>query len=157
MLNQIKVNQILAGHVSPETAYLVNDYPYGFRLRCKIRYWLESSVTKGVRFMSQTSNPKRGDTWNKPKASTYSKFGGAMYLNELNYVCWCGVSEYSDLQEIVDFKEKFGAGLPETFRAVFQDWLDKKSAFNTLKASGAVYITFNGVRGETLQPEVLRA
>jgi hypothetical protein len=33
--------QILKGHISQETAYLVDDYPYGFRLRCKIRYWLE--------------------------------------------------------------------------------------------------------------------
>jgi len=25
--------EILKGHISPETAYLVDDYPYGFRLR----------------------------------------------------------------------------------------------------------------------------
>ena len=34
--------QILPGiHISPETAYVIDDYPYGFRLRCRIRYWLE--------------------------------------------------------------------------------------------------------------------
>jgi hypothetical protein len=35
------MTQILTDHTSPETAYLVEDYPYGFRLRCQIRYWLE--------------------------------------------------------------------------------------------------------------------
>ena len=54
--------KILTGHISPETAYVVNDYPYGFRLRCKIRYWIEK-VTKGAhkdqcKLMSQTTNPK---------------------------------------------------------------------------------------------------
>jgi hypothetical protein len=63
--------RVLAGHVSPETAYLVADYPYGFRLRCQIRYWVETSK-HGQRLVSQTSNPKRGGVWNKPKASTYS-------------------------------------------------------------------------------------
>lgn len=50
--------KILTGHTSPETAYVVQDYPYGFRLRCQIRYWLEFKAGKGVRLVSQTSNPK---------------------------------------------------------------------------------------------------
>lgn len=158
MIQGLKINKILSGHVSPETAYLVEDYPYGFRLRCKIRYWLESSANKGVRFCSQTTNPKRGDTWNKPKASTYSRFGGAMYLNEENHVTWCGVTEYSNLQEMVDFKEKFFDAIPESFRPVFSDWLAKKLAFNKLKEAGKLYFTVNGVRdNEPMQPEVLRA
>src|SRR6516165_4444148 len=63
--------QILSGHISPETAYVVEDYPYGLRLRCRIRYWLEHTPKRGFRFWSQTTNPKRGNIWNKPKASTY--------------------------------------------------------------------------------------
>jgi len=51
--------QILKGHISPETAFIVDDYPYGFRLRCKIRYWLEYNPKHGFRFVSQTTNPKR--------------------------------------------------------------------------------------------------
>jgi len=39
---------------------LVEDYPYGFRLRCKIRFWLEYAPKRGFRFVSQTTNPKRG-------------------------------------------------------------------------------------------------
>ncbi len=42
----IKIIKILNGHISPETAYVVEDYPYGYTLRCTIRYWLETA-TKG--------------------------------------------------------------------------------------------------------------
>ncbi len=129
------INKILVGHVSPETAFVVNDYPYGFRLRCKIRYWLDSSVNKGVRFMSQTTNPKieGAEIWNKPKASTYCRFGGAMYLDEHNHVAWAGAHEYQDIQELTDFKTTFYAGLPETFRPVFDKWLEAKTAYEKLK------------------------
>lgn len=89
--------QILSNHTSLETAYLVDDYPYGFRLRCTIRYWLEYHPKRGFRFVSQTSNPKRpGLVWNKPKASTYCRFGGAMYLDDVGHVHWAGLTEYSD-------------------------------------------------------------
>ena len=102
--------KVLSGHYSPETAYVVEDYPYGFRLRCKIRYWLEVN-SKGTRFWSQTTNPKRGDVWNKPKASTYSLMG-AMYLDEENHVQWCGLSPY-DASKCKDFLETYSVGLTE--------------------------------------------
>jgi len=76
---------VLHGHTSPDTAYLVSDYPYGRTLRCQIRYWLHTA-DKGqhkhkTRFMSQTTNPKRdGIVWNKPKGSTYSAWM-VMYLD----------------------------------------------------------------------------
>lgn len=63
----------LVGHVSPETAMVVADYPYGFKLRCQMRYWVESKPGYGQRFVSQTSNPKKpGLVWNKPKAGVYA-------------------------------------------------------------------------------------
>src|SRR3990170_1289756 len=71
----------LYGHTSEATAYLVADYPYGFRERTQIRYWLEGKPKKGWRFMSQTLNPKTS-RWNKPKASTYTEWGAAMYLDD---------------------------------------------------------------------------
>lgn len=63
---------ILTNHTSEETAYVVDDYPYGFRLRTKIRYWIETRENAGQRFCSQTLNPKT-DKWNAAKKSTYSK------------------------------------------------------------------------------------
>lgn len=64
--------EVLDGHRDAESAYIIEDYPYGYRLRCQMRVWLESSPKHGQRIVRQTSNPKRPGTWNKPKASTYS-------------------------------------------------------------------------------------
>jgi hypothetical protein len=83
---------VLTGHTSPDTAYLVEDYPYGRRLRCKIRYWIETAA-KGTargqqRFMAQTTNPRSPephDVWNRPKASTYSQIM-VMYLDDIDHV-----------------------------------------------------------------------
>ena len=45
-------------YTSPETAYIIEDYPFGFRLRCKMRVWIESDKKKGMRVVRQTTNPK---------------------------------------------------------------------------------------------------
>jgi len=100
--------KILSGHTSPETAFVVSDYPYGFRLRCKIRYWLESN-NKGTRFWSQTTNPKReSEVWNKPKASTYIEISGVMYLDEKEHVQWAGIGMYSEAEECQKFLDTYG-------------------------------------------------
>ena len=103
----------LPGRVSPETAYLVNDYPYGFRLRCKIRYWLEFKPGFGFRFVSQTTNPKARhqpgnvfDVWNKPHDGTYS-LAAALYLDSEGHVHCAGLSEYSNGPELDAFKALF--------------------------------------------------
>src|SRR5215831_16252820 len=126
--------QILKGHVSPETAYLVDDYPYGFRLRCKIRYWLEYKEGQGFRLVSQTSNPKRGNVWNKPKASTYSKFGGCMFLDDNGHVQWNGLGEYSSGAEAKAFVDTYGAGVPEAGRAIMHKWTAAKLAYDEKRA-----------------------
>jgi hypothetical protein len=128
--------QILKGHVSPETAYTVADYPYGFRLRCTIRYWLEFQPKKGFRFVSQTTNPKRGDIWNKPKASTYCRFGGCMYLDDSGHVQWAGLSEYSNGAEAIAFQERYGEGVPEAGRDILSRWVAAKVAYDTNRESG---------------------
>lgn len=128
--------QILKGHVSPETAYVVNDYPYGFRLRCTIRYWLDVNKTHGVRLVTQTTNPKRGHTWNQPKQSTYSRFGGCMYLTDdpPGHVAWSGLSEYSDLAETAAWIEKYGEGnvVPEKTRL----WHEAQKRYAEARARG---------------------
>lgn len=119
--------RILAGHVSPDTAYLVSDYPYGFRLRCQIRYWLEFNKSHGVRLMSQTSNPKRPElVWNKAKGSTYCKFGGAMYLDENDHVQWAGLDAYSTAAEAAAWRDEFGAGVPADCVPVMNAWCEVK-------------------------------
>lgn len=125
--------QILKGHVSPETAYVVDDYPYGFRLRCKIRYWLEWAPKRGVRFVSQTTNPKRGDAWNTPKPSTYCRFGGCMFLDDENHVQWVGLTEYTNGAEALAWSEKYGEGVPEAAQTLLRKWVAAKLAYDANK------------------------
>ena len=64
--------EVLYGHTDENTAYVVEDYPYG-RHRTLMRYWLEYKKGKGYRFVSQTLNPTT-KRWNNPHPSTYSNF-----------------------------------------------------------------------------------
>ena len=128
---------LLIGHVSPETAYLVADYPYGFRLRCSIRYWVEFQPKKGFRFWSQTTNPKRpGTVWNKPKASTYYKFGGAMFLDGNGHVQFAGLSEYSSGAEAAKFAETYSAGVPLAGLSMLTSWVAAKTAYDAARNPG---------------------
>jgi hypothetical protein len=127
---------IITGHISPDTAYVVDDYPYGFRLRCKIRYWLEYTPKRGFRFCSQTTNPKRGDVWNKPKASTYCKFGGCMYLDENEHVHWAGLTEYCDGAEAAAWSAKYRAGVPVAGLKDLDSWVAAKVAYDAARQPG---------------------
>lgn len=87
----------LHGHNSPETAYLIEDYPYGRVLRCKKRIWLETG-TKGagkgqVRACEQTTNPKKDNIWNKVHHGIYQGFI-LMYLDEIGQVQFYNLYKY---------------------------------------------------------------
>lgn len=82
------ITKVLQGHTSPETAYVVSDYPYG-RYRTEKRFWLETTKN-GDRLCGQTLNPKTFQ-WNKPKKSTYCDVG-FLYLDENDHVHWDGIS-----------------------------------------------------------------
>lgn len=66
-----------------ETAYVVEDYPWGFRLRTKIRYWVESKPGYGQRSCRQIMNPKTGK-WCAPKKGVYHELV-FMYCCEKGY------------------------------------------------------------------------
>jgi len=95
------IRNYLYNHTSQETAYVVEDYPWGFRLRTTIRYWVESKDAKngGQRFGSQTINPKTGN-WCAPKYSTYYSII-IMYLDEKDYIKWAAL-HMSDRGETVE-------------------------------------------------------
>ena len=140
----------LYGHTSEATAYLVDDYPYGYTQRTQIRYWLEGKPGKGWRFVSQTMNPKTG-RWNKPKASTYADWGGAMYKDEKGHVHWDGIGAYSDEGKILAFVKAFPEAKSELRKVVPA----KKKLLNDL-ISGKRYFTINGVKQPMSEKEIER-
>lgn len=136
------MKMILKGHISPETAFVVSDYPYSWHLRCTIRYWLEYKEGKGFRLVSQTSNPKRGNIWNKPKASTYARFGGCMVQDGTSgHVSWQGLTEYNTGVEAKAWSDQWRDGVPEQGRATLDQWVAAKLAYEKYIAAGALYQT----------------
>lgn len=121
--------KLLTGHISPETAYVVEDYPYGFRLRCKKRIWLDYHPRHGVRLVSQTSNPKLpGERWNKPKASPYCSIAAAMYLDEATgYVEGSGLSFHHSAECCNDWMQIYGDGVPAAAKPTVVAYLKAKT------------------------------
>lgn len=92
-------------HTSEENALIVDNYPYGFRLRTKIRYWIESNKN-GDRFVSQTLNPKT-NKWNKPKKSIYYAVA-VMTQEENGHISFMALYPTTSKEEITDFLFKIG-------------------------------------------------
>jgi hypothetical protein len=140
------MNTSFYGHTSPETAYLVPDYPYGRKVRCRIRYWLEKDPKKGFRFVSQTENPKTL-RWNAPKKSTYARFAGAMYVDgATGRVHWTGVSEYTSAAATLRIVSEH----PRMDLTLLAPFVAAKVAFERRMAAGSAHfsITVNGVTQE---------
>lgn len=89
-------------HTNEQTALIVDNYPYGFRLKTKIRYWVETTK-RGDRFVSQTLNPKTQE-WNKPKKSTYCAVM-VMAKDEKGYIRHTSLYWSTDREEILKFEE----------------------------------------------------
>ena len=134
----------LYGHTSAETAYLVADYPYGLRERCRIRYWIEAHPRRGFRFVSQTEHP-RTLRWNKPKASTYARIAACMYLDKESHVTWACLTEYSGAAEVAAFALRFPGADLDVARA----FAVGKAAYCRATAAGKAWITVNGANVTT--------
>jgi hypothetical protein len=145
------VHEPLYGYTSMENSYLVDDYPYGRTLRCKIRYWLEKSPSKGFRFVSQTEDPRNG-RWNNPKKSTYARFAANMYLDEHHHVVWRGLSEYDGGPAVADFVKAF----PQSDYSLLKPFVIAKMKFLEAYASGKAKFTINGVPQETSEEDIGR-
>lgn len=104
--------QVLTGHTSEETAYVLADYPYGFQKRCQIRFWVETNK-HGQRICSQTTNPdKPGTVWNKVKKSTYADLR-VLYIDPTTkHVKDSGISHHASKKQVDDFLGSYG---PENF------------------------------------------
>lgn len=135
--------QPLAGHTSPDTAYMIEDYPYG-RLRCKRKVWLEHNAKHGYRFVAQTENPKNG-RWNAPHKSTYIDVAACMYVDtDTGHVEWTGIGVYTSAGEALKFAQDFGR-LCEGALA-FYLWAARKGKLAKAFADGTAFVTINNER-----------
>ena len=146
-----KDKQPLYRHTSESTAYLVENYPYGFTARTAIRYWLEHKPKKGWRLVSQTKNPKTG-AWNKPKASTYTDWGGAMYLDGQDHVQWTGVGPYTNDAQMLAFVTTFPDADLHELRKVVPAKLRHLEGL----LSGKIFFTINGVPQPRSEADIAR-
>lgn len=123
--------QYIYGHTSPETAKIVEDYPWGYSLRTTVRYWVESKAGHGQRFCKQTMNPKTGK-WCAPKHSTYSSVVVMSLTDEGHVKCHhLTRGEYRD--DIINFKEKHNGNLDDFQEKQIQEELDISDRLSKIK------------------------
>lgn len=142
----------LYGHTSQATAYMIDDYPYGSKLRCRRRVWLEYKASHGFRFMSQTEHPTR-KVWNKPHASTYIETAAGLYLDEQGHVGWTGVGIYTDPVQALEFARIFGSRCDGAKQLL--GWAKLKADFGHKLATGQAYFSTNRIKQERSETERL--
>lgn len=140
----------LTGHTNPESAYIVNDYPYGFRLRTKIRYWIETNK-KGQRFMSQTLNPKTQE-WNKAKAGTYSDIL-VMGLNDETQYMECESLRFNDSEEkIKDFMTRHSVAIDDRAQNIIKHIRAHNKAME--RVTWSIHDESSGKPAQTMQEQL---
>lgn len=101
---------VLHGHTSPETAHVTFAYPYGRRVRCVRREWVDSPATGGKRgqqrFVTQTTHPSFNADYSLRIASEGQPAADAWAEEQLatGTVCWNApkASTYSALVIMVE-------------------------------------------------------
>jgi hypothetical protein len=86
--------KILNGHRSFETAYKIENYPWGFRLKTTQYVWIETVRKKGDRVIRQTIDPRTGKLC-AAKCSTFSNIKW-LYMDEKGHVQSDGLGIYND-------------------------------------------------------------
>ena len=140
----------LYNHASEETAYLVPSYPYGRKLRCQIKFWLDHDPKRGYRFCSRTEDPRRPGYWNAVKKGTYHLIAACMYLDEENHCVYSAINEYSDSEQV----KKFISDFPEAVGISLRAWVIGKVAFYKRIVDGSAYWKVGGEKKERTEYEV---
>tara|TARA_R100001163_G_scaffold9381_1_gene9003 strand:- start:1832 stop:2356 length:525 start_codon:yes stop_codon:yes gene_type:complete len=86
-----------------DSAVEVDNYPWGFRLKTKRRYWVETTK-RGDRSVYATLNPKT-DKWCKPKKSTYESVLVVVKDTETGRVRTEGIGKYAGDDAIASVME----------------------------------------------------
>lgn len=136
--------EILTQQPTETEPYVVTDYPYGFRLRTQIRYWVETT-SRGQRFVSQTLNPKT-NKWNTPKKGTYSNII-LVGKDEKGYISYVTLSPYS-LKETEAFFEKYSEYFTDYQKTEYKTILGIDKVYSEVKYSVRSRLFKNRKTGE---------
>lgn len=97
-----------------DNPHVIEDYPYGFTLRCKMRVWVEYREGFGYRYFSQTSNPKKDNlVWNKPKHGTYNPFPIIVGTDDEGHTTHTAMHGYMEKDEMEKWLAEYGHCLTE--------------------------------------------
>ena len=95
------IENIIYNKDSADNAVVVEDYPWGYKLRTKRKYWIETTK-RGDRLCYQTLNPKT-DKWCAVKKSTYSGIM-VLYENEDGHIKTIGLDpQWSGEEGLANF------------------------------------------------------
>lgn len=123
-----------SSHNSPETAYVIEQYPFGSGLVCYKRIWIESpnkgAKSKSQRVVyqttkrffnknytsdtSQTAPMEDAHLWNKEKKGVYGAMTILFIEEGTGYVKIDGLGEYPWEEHCKKFLDTYGADLDET-------------------------------------------
>ena len=103
------MKKYIYNHTSFENAFEVDNYPWGFRLKTKVRYWIEDKEGFGQRFVKRTLSPKTG-YWCNPKYSIYYAVMN-LYLDDNDYLQY--EAYYNDCKELDEFINNIKENLTE--------------------------------------------
>lgn len=87
-------------HNSEDNAYVVKDYPYGYKRTFK-KFWIETTK-RGDRLCGMTLNPKT-KKWNKPKKDTYNDVE-VLVKNDIGHIrTYSWDTAYTNLEDLDKF------------------------------------------------------
>ena len=100
------IENIIYNKDAADNAVTVEDYPWGYKLRTKRKYWIETTK-RGDRLCYQTLNPKT-DKWCAVKKSTYAGIK-VLYENEDGHIktytldpVWDSKEWLAEFQDLID-------------------------------------------------------
>ena len=125
-------------HTNFDSAYIVNDYPYG-GLRTQMKFWIETKPGKGQRVVSCSLNPKT-DKWNKPHAGTYDTMKVLFIDNSNGHVESAGIHEYNALSDSAQFLADYGEVLTDEQKNRLTIW----SVSNDVQENQGIRMLANG-------------
>ena len=142
----------LYGHDSFETAYCVDNYPYG-KLRTKMYFWLETRPKFGVRLVTRSLNPKNGQI-NKPHAGQYMPLAANLYIDQNGHCQYEGVGLGTDSEKVVEFVQNFPENPRNDLLKAY--CLEQYKYYRIRVDAKRSFWTINGVEEQLSEPEYER-